>query len=88
MGYAFRRPTQDDLSAVIELVRALWRDDNDEGDPAFYVRTLFRLTDLGRDWWLVEDEEGRLVACGCVRARHPHRLRTLGGVLPDYRGRG
>ena len=88
MSYRFRRPAQDDLPVVTELVRELWRAEGDEGDPTWYVGTLFRVADLDRDWWLVEDDEGHLVACGCVRRRHPHRLRTLGGVLPDHRGRG
>jgi mycothiol synthase len=88
MQYSFRRPTQEDRPAVIELVRSLWGADGDDGDPTWFVRAVFRMTDLERDWWLVEDEEGRLVAGGCMRARHPHRLRTFGGVLPEHRGRG
>ena len=87
MDYRFRRPTQDDLPTVLELIRALWVADGDYGDPTWFVSTLFRVTDLDRDWWLVEDAEGRLVASGCVRPRHPHRLHTLGGVLPEHRGR-
>ena len=38
MSYRFRRPGQDDLPAVIELVRALWRADGDEGDPTFFIK--------------------------------------------------
>jgi mycothiol synthase len=88
MNYGFRRPTQDDLPAVTALVRALWLDDGEDDDPSEFLKTLFRLIDLDRDAWLVEDESGTLVAGGAVRARHPHRLRTFGGVLPEYRGQG
>jgi len=88
MNYRFRRPTQDDLPAVTELVRALWLDDGEDDDPSEFLKTLFRLIDLDRDAWLVEDQEGTVVAGGAVRARHPHRLRTFGGVLPEYRGQG
>lgn len=88
MAYSFRRPTQADLPAVVELVRVLWEDEGDDGDPTWFVGALFRMTDLERDWWLAEDEEGTLVAACCVRQRHPHRLRTLGGVVPEHRGRG
>ena len=88
MSFRFRRPSQDDLPAVIELVRALWRADGDEGDPTFFIKGLYRTTDLERDWWLVEDADGTLVAGGVVRPRHPHRLRSQGGVLPEHRGNG
>ena len=49
MSYRFRRPAQDDLPAVTELVRELWRAEGDEGDPTWYVGTLFRVADLNRD---------------------------------------
>ena len=38
MSYRFRRPSQNDLPAIIELVRALWRADGDEGDPTFFIK--------------------------------------------------
>lgn len=79
---------QDDLPAVTELIRALWLDDGDEDDPAGFVKALFRTSELERDWWLVEDDRRQFVAGGCVRPRHPHRLRSVGGVLPEHRGRG
>jgi mycothiol synthase len=88
VSFSFRRPTQDDLPAVIELVRGLWLDDGEDDDPTEFLTTLFRMLDLDRDVWLVEDEEGRVVAGGAVRARHPHRLRSFGGVLPEHRGQG
>ena len=52
------------------------------------IKGLYRTTDLERDWWLVEDADGTLVAGGVVRLRHPHRLRSEGGVLPEQRGNG
>ena len=89
MSYRFRRPTQDDLPAVTELVRALWRAEGDEGDPTLVRQHALphRPTSTATGGWS-RTRTGRLVACGCVRPRHPHRLRTLGGVLPDHRGRG
>lgn len=88
MAYSFRRPTQDDLPAVTGLIRALWLADGDDDDPAGFVKRVFSTTDLQRDCWVVEDEKGRIVAGGCVRPRHPHRLRSFGGVLPEHRRRG
>jgi len=89
MSYRFRRPTQEDLSALIEHRRALaLADFDDEDDPTEYLTTLFKVLDLERDAWLVEDDEGALVAAGGVRVRHPTRIRTFSGVLPEARGQG
>jgi mycothiol synthase len=87
--YRFRRPAQDDLPAVVELIRTLENADyGDDDDPTEFIRILFRVMDLDRDAWVVEDEGGKIVAAGGVRLRHPTRIRSLGGVLPEHRGRG
>lgn len=89
MDYRFRRPTMDDLPAVIALVRELYSADyNDQDDPTEYMTTLFRTTDLERNMWVVEDDTGALVAAGGVRIRHETRIRSFSGVLPEHRGRG
>ncbi len=89
MNYRYRRATTDDLPAVIDLVRTLEQADyGDDDDPTEYMTTLFRLMDLERDAWVVEDGEGTVVAAAGVRLRHPTRIRSFGGVLPEHRGKG
>jgi mycothiol synthase len=89
MNYRFRRPTQDDLPAVIDLAATIERVDyGDEDDPTEYLTTLFKVMEAGRDAWVVEDAEGRIVATGIVRVRHPTRIRTFTGVHPEHRGKG
>jgi mycothiol synthase len=89
VSYRFRRPVPNDLPAVIDLVRTTYRVDyDDEDDPTEYITTLFKLIDLGRDAWVVEDEEGRIVAAAGVRRRHPTRIRSFSAILPEHRGRG
>jgi mycothiol synthase len=89
VGYRFRRPTQEDRAAVIELMGALYRADYHDGDdPTEYFTTLFRTSDLERDMWVVEDNSRALVAACGVRVRHPTRIRSFSGVLPEHRGRG
>jgi len=89
MNYRFRRPTQEDLPAVIELARTSWNADaGDDDDPTEWLTTLFRVTPLEQNGWVVEDEEQRVVAVGVVRTRHPTRIRSFNTVLPEARGRG
>jgi mycothiol synthase len=89
VDYRFRRPTPEDLPAVIELFRTLEQVDyQDEDDPTEYLEILFKVIDLERDAWVVEDEEGRIVAGAGLRLRHPTRIRTFSGVHPDHRGQG
>jgi mycothiol synthase len=89
MNYRFRRPTPDDLPAVIELFHTIeLADYQDEDDPTEYMQILFRVMDLDRDAWVVEDEQGHVVAAAGLRVRHPTRIRSFGGVLPEHRGRG
>ena len=89
MTHRFRRPTRSDLPAVIDLARTSWNADyGDDDDPTEYLTTLFRVTPLQQNGWVVEDDGGRLVAAGVVRQRHPTRIRSFSTVLPDARGRG
>jgi mycothiol synthase len=89
MNYRFRRPTPDDLPAVIELVRTVEQVDyGDIDDPTEYLSIIFEMIDLDRDAWVVEDEDGHVVAGGGVRPRHPTRIRSFSAVHPDHRGRG
>jgi mycothiol synthase len=89
MEYMFRSPRPDDLPAVAELVREVEAADYGEAeDPTERLGVGFRLIDRERDAWVVEDGEGRIVAGGMVRVRHPTRLRSFGLVRPAHTGRG
>jgi mycothiol synthase len=78
----------DDVDAAFALVREV--QTADYGAPQFTREDMgvaWRLTDL-RNVWLVENEEGEMVAFGAIRPRHPTRLRTFAGVAPAHRSRG
>ena len=89
MSHRFRRPTPDDLPGVIDLARTSWNADyGDDDDPTEYLTTLFRVTPLEQNGWVVEDDEKGIVAAGVVRQRHPTRIRSFSTVQPEARGRG
>jgi mycothiol synthase len=87
--YSFRPPRPDEAGAYARLERAVTLADyGEDEDDEENVAIIFRLLDLERDIWVVEDQAGTLVAGGQVRARHATRLRSRGVVLPEHRGRG
>jgi mycothiol synthase len=87
--YSFRAARSDDVPAVAELARAVaLADYGEDEDDAENIAIVFGLIDLERDAWVVEGPPGRIVARGMVRVRHPTRLRSIGEVLPEHRGRG
>jgi len=85
-GYAFRRPQPEDVRAAYELICAI--EIADAGDfTEEDMQVMWRMTDH-ENIWLVEGEDGSLAAYAGIRERHPTRLRTFSGVLPEHRGRG
>jgi mycothiol synthase len=88
MTYTFRHPGDDDIWRAFEVLREVALADEGEFD--------FTEEDMAIGWkmtpsenaWLVEDERGSAVGFGAIRRRHPTRLRTSTGVVPDHRGRG
>src|SRR5437762_2935456 len=88
-SYSFRPPRVDEGPAIAALRRAVvLADYGADEDDAENIELVLRMLDLRRDAWVVEDRSGALVAEGFVRVRHPTRLRSLGNVLPEHRGRG
>ncbi len=70
MSYRFRRPTQDDLPAVTELVRALWRAEGDEGDPTLVRQHALprRPTSTATGGWSRTRRDAWSRAAACARA--------------------
>ena len=87
-SFRLRPATRNDGAAVAELIAAL--------DVAILGRTDYspaeleeewRLFDVERDAWLVDDEQGRTVGYGTVELR-PDHARADGYVHPDAWGQG
>ncbi|HKG20106.1 MAG TPA: GNAT family N-acetyltransferase [Candidatus Limnocylindrales bacterium] len=88
-SYRFRAPTMDDVGGVADLMRLIMEADyGDSEEWSERLRLMFQRIDLERDAWVVEDPEGRFAAAAAVRLRHPTRIRSFGGVLPEHRGHG
>lgn len=89
MDYRFRPPKLEDFEPIVALVREVETADYGEADyNAEDLSVAFKLMDPERDVWVVEDGEGKVVAVGAVRLRHPTRIRGFAVVLPAHRGRG
>ena len=89
MEYRFRSPTLEDFEPIVELVRSVEVADYGEAEEtAEDIGVAFKLMDPERDVWVIEDGEGKVVAVGAVRPRHPTRIRAFALVSPAHRGRG
>jgi mycothiol synthase len=88
-GFTVRRPRGGDFEAVTALMREC-----EEADFGVAERTEedvaigWRLLDLERDVWLVENEGGESVAYAALRSFNPVQLAAFLGVAPGHRGLG
>ncbi len=83
-----RRPTDSDLGAVVELIRATEVAETGEAEwDERQLREHWQTLHLARDAWLVE-LDGRLAAYGDLEQRPGGRMMSDGYVLPELRGRG
>jgi mycothiol synthase len=89
VAYRFRAPTAEDLPGVVDLVnRVMLADYGEPEDDSEHTAILFSMVDLEQDAWVVETPNAEIVGVGMVRVRHPTRLRSMGAVVPEHRGRG
>jgi mycothiol synthase len=89
MEYRFRPPKLDDFEPIVQLVREVALADYGEADQtAEDIGVAFKLMDPERDVWVVEDGEGKVVAVGALRPRHPTRIRGFASVSPAHTGEG
>jgi mycothiol synthase len=89
LGLTLRRPTLDDLPAVVALYNLVDRlefgsEDTDEAE----TRDFWREQDLEHDHWLVADAAGRPVAVAEVSSRAGVRFEVWVLVHPELRRRG
>jgi mycothiol synthase len=87
-GYTFHHPRPEDMGSTYELIRAIQIADEGECDFTEEDMQVVWRTGKPENMWLVEAEDGSLAAYAGVRQRHPTRLRTFSGVLPEHRGNG
>jgi mycothiol synthase len=88
MAYTFRHPDDGDIWRIFDLMEQVAVADEGEFD--------FTRDDMEIAWkmssrenaWIVEAEDGSAVAFAGIHERHPTRLRTFTGVVPEHRGNG
>lgn len=87
--YTVRRPREDELHAILEVVNeceladngAIWLSEAD-------LRAFGSLLDRERDQWVVADAEGRIVASAGVAVVQPVHMRGFVFVQPAHRSHG
>ena len=83
-----RRPTEDDLLPIVELLRATELADTGEAEwDEKQLRDHWATIDLSRDAWVLE-LDGRLAAYGDFEERPEGRMMSDGYVHPELRGHG
>jgi GNAT superfamily N-acetyltransferase len=91
-GFEVRRARPDDADAVTDLVAAsqeAFRGEVEISRASVERKWRAPRFDLGRDAWLVETNDGEVVAFGAVRQAAPgHEFEGNFTVHPDYYGRG
>jgi len=88
-GYALRRPTMDDVSAIFEVERACQMAEYGELDIVEEdVRSDLQNQDLAEDMWAVTSADGTVVAHGGVHASEYGRFFAMVRVHPEHRRRG
>jgi mycothiol synthase len=84
-----RRPTLDDLDAVVELGNAFERAFlGAESFTAGEIADEWRQLDLERDAWLIDAADGRLAGYATLEDRGDGRFMSDGYVHPELQGRG
>lgn len=90
-GFQARRPTMDDLKAVVQLFEKA--ETAEHGSPEINqedIRSLWHGKDfkLETDAWLVFSVEGQLVGYADIEQRYHAKIFGLVRIHPDYVGRG
>src|SRR5258706_5067803 len=90
-GFLVRRPTMDDVHAVVELLNAC--DMVEFGEPTSSEEDVrngwqFPGLDLEKDAWVVVAPNGRIVARASLGHKDVVHMYTTPRVHPDYRGLG
>lgn len=88
MAYTFRHPEEGDIWRVYDLMEQVALVDEGEFDFTREDMEIGWKTSSRENAWIVEAEDGRAVAFAGLYERHPTRLRTFTGVVPDHRGKG
>jgi len=90
-GFTIRRPTMDDMQAVLELIRTCQIARDGKAETTLNdVQLWWNSPDftIASDAWAVFSLEDKMVAFASVDHQQHARIYSDGDVLPEYRGRG